>query len=587
MTLFNYIKKYLWSHVESDRPSVIAALVAAVCIVLCNSICPLCLKYTIDMLLKKQAHSKIFLISISASYGIVWTLGYLLCRARSIFARKAILRCLNLMTKDLYSALLKSPMPQRTGDRVSLIERLNLTIPDLIDGFLWHLVPMVFEIVVAFIVVVRSTDLSIALVMLSTVLLYLLSLSVTLRKVTKCQEVVNRWQNNFLTKIIDVFSNLDIVKLFNGFRFEEKNISSLLQSREKAMGETNAQIEKIGSFQFIVVGGGLIIITCLLASKAITSKLLVSDMLLVHGYLMQLTMPLAYFGFVIAGLQNGMATFIEISKYVADKNNYLENEGNLSYRFKPAELKFENLSVEQNGKKIINNISLIVPAGKILGIAGLSGAGKTSLLRTITKELPITNGTLYINHQDIQTISPQIISSIVSVVPQDLKIFHGSILSNIIYGQTKEVPNHLLDLVLKATNLSEVIKTLPNGLDTDVGNEENSLSKGQKQRIAIARCLLKDAQIYVFDEPTSALDVKTEKDIMKNILSYLTNKTVIIVTHRPALLQMANGIVFIKNGKIDEVNFDNNRVNDEWLYKKLSSSGVRTLSHRGGAVDLN
>lgn len=585
MRLVTYISSYFWFHKKSDRVAIIFAALLSVLVTICNTCCPIYLKYMIELLSNNSDKNKVYLLTISLGYGLLWIFGNLFCRLRSIMARRAVLRCLSLMTEELFKKLLRSTGKQKSCDKIGLIERVNRDIPDLIDGFLWHIIPIFLEIVVACVVVVRMTDVYIATTLLIIVVIYLLYLSKSLEKITCCQLVANKGQTNFLSRIIDSFSNIEIVKLFNGYKIEENRFGIAISEKETAYYKTHFQVERLGALQFFIVGIGLMVLTCLLTIKIIESEILISDLVLVHTYLLQLTLPLGYFGFIISSFQRGMATFLEIEKNIT--NEIILNKFSQISResFSQAvSLNFKCVCVKNNNVKILDNISLNIPAGKVTGITGLSGSGKTSLIRTITKQFLITAGSLYVNKKEIKKISQSDLISIVSIVPQEVRVFNDTILSNIIYGCNVNVHMKKLNKVLEMTNLSELINRLPEGLDTVIGNEQILLSKGEIQRITIARCLIKDAKIYIFDEPTSSLDIKNEQDIMERILDYLKGKTCIIVTHRLSLLRKTDKVIFMDKGNVYDSDFDVTGLSEGCLYEKLKPHDNAELNAKFSVV---
>ncbi len=564
--VLSYIYKNFWSRPESDKFSILVAFFISLLVIALNIITPLYFKYIIDFLSKQSSLTIIPLLLFGCGYAILWSLSHILTRTRALFSNKANQRCIRLIIVDIFRGYLNKTQA-KSSEVVGLLERVNTHIPELIEGILWHIIPIVIELSFAFIIVVNLTDIYIALVLSVTVIIYLIYLSQSLQRINDYQVKSALEHNNFIDKIIDSFNNLEVVKLFNGYNVEQQKILNAASKKENIVNQTNKQVEKIGTGQFLIIGIGLGILMCLMINKVVKGKMQLGDLVLVHSYLMQFTLPLAYFGFVAAGIRKGIEVINEALSII-DVSNI--SDKSLTLKEGPSGLHCNNLNLDLNESRILENINLLVPKGKTTGIIGLSGNGKTSLIKVISKIYNVSNEALYINGIDINRIEDDKLRSILSVAFQDNLVFNDSILENITYG-SKKLDYEKLEKILQLTNLKEVINRLSEGIDTIISNEHNLLSRGEIQRINIARCLYKEASIYIFDEPTSALDVKNEQEIIENIMEYLKEKTVIIVSHKASSLKNLDRVVIMGKGVVKNVYEDIQSLSEQKMQKLLSN----------------
>ncbi len=563
-----YLYKYLWSCKRSDKTSILLALFISIFVIIINTSIPIYFKYFIDKFHSKNQISVCVVLLMAIGYGVFWTLGNLLGRLRSTLTYKAVLRCLSLMIEGICESFLKwNDCNEKSNNMLGLTERLNQHVPKLVEGLVWQIGPILLETIFALIIIIKYTDIYISLVLFSTIFLYLIYLIISFEKISFFQTQTISVHDGFLDILADLSHNIEIIKLFNGQKISKNKLRSLLYRKEIVEQKTDWQIERTGSMQFLVIGVGLTALTCMLGLRIIDSTYLISDLILVHTYLIQLTLPLSHFGFVINGIQKGIIVIDEAR--ALNTSDLKEDMPSLTMKAshkKNINIIFKDLTVEINGMKILNRVNFTIHSGESTAIIGRSGNGKTSLVKVLTKFLPITEGDLYINDQSIQNIPINELYSFFSVSPQENKVFHETILFNINYGNT-EVDLRKINKILKIVNLYDRIKKLPKGLNTIIRNDKKDLSRGEIQKIVLARCLMKDAKVYIFDEPTSALDIKNEQEIIKKIVDYLKHKTVIIITHRITPLKYVDKVITMKKGKANYLNVKLDTLSEQDIYK--------------------
>lgn len=533
-----FVYKYFWQHKQCNKKSVIFSLILGFVVIVSNIATPLYFQHIIDSLIKNgQDHfSLISIATFALTYGTLWIINNAAGRIRIIHTCNASYRSVSIITNEIIEATFCRSSKLNYSNRLALIERIRHSFPEYIESLIWQIVPTFIQTLIAFVIVCNITDIYIALLLLFTILIYLFSVTYNLHKIQFLQNKLSRADNNFVEKLLDIISNIEIIKLFKKSRFEINNLRSITDSKENFSTIINAQIEKIGSVQVFIVGISLTISTFLLISANTRIEINASHLILVHSYLIQFTLPLSYFGFVILSLQRGNTIFEELAflgknDYTAKKeqDNYLEDSSSML-------LKFEDVSLQKNNKLILKTFNFELYQGLVVGIYGSSGSGKSSFLSIITGLNKISDGKIYTKNR----IS-------FSAAPQESTIFNNTILYNITYG-TPDPSNEKIQEVLKICNLLPLIKKFPEGLNTYISKDSNKLSKGEIQRLNIARCILKDADIYIFDEPTSSLDEQNANEIFDALIDYLKDKTIIIVSHMQQIIKKTNLRIRIEQG---------------------------------------
>lgn len=301
------------------------------------------------------------------------------------------------------------------------------------------------------------------------------------------------------------------------------------------------------------------------------------DIAALFAFALQLVMPLFNLGFAYREIKQGIINLHEMLDLLDQESDIKDLPDAKPLLAKSGKVVFENVSFSyQDNRQIINNISFEIPAGKIAAFVGATGAGKSTLSKLLFRFYDPTEGRILIDDQDIKLITQKSLRKALGIVPQDSVLFNDSLLYNITYG-APDATKIEIDAAISRANLDKFIKSLPDGLDTIVGERGLKLSGGEKQRVAIARVLLKSPKIFIFDEATSALDTITEKMIQKNLKQISDGKTTIIIAHRLSTIVDADIIFVIAKGEIVESGthaelLQNNRVYKELWQRQLESA---------------
>jgi ABC-type transport system involved in Fe-S cluster assembly fused permease/ATPase subunit len=312
------------------------------------------------------------------------------------------------------------------------------------------------------------------------------------------------------------------------------------------------EVVQIG--QSLIIGLGLIILIYIAGKQVLLGIYDISDFVLINGYILQFATPLSHMGFIARNIRRGineLTGVIEIYsiKRVVPLNYYYSNSQPLK---KLESIEFKNVSFGYNSSHLIlKNISFHLELGKTIGIVGATGSGKSTLSNLLFNFYEAQSGSILINNKNIQDVQSESLCKLFGIVPQDLMLFNATIYENILFARP-DASKEEVEQVIELVQLGSFIKKLPNHYNTMVGERGLNLSGGEKQRIAIARVLLKQPSLYIFDEATSSLDILTEETIMKKIAPIIKNSAVLIVAHRLSTVVNADEILVLNNGVVEE-----------------------------------
>lgn len=311
------------------------------------------------------------------------------------------------------------------------------------------------------------------------------------------------------------------------------------------------------------------VLTWLSGRAVLNGTMNVGDFILIHGYLLQFVTPLSYLGLLFRDLRQSLTDMENIINLMNEKPEVIDAPHALTLDALTAQICFNNVKFHYEQRRaILHGISFTVPAGKTVAIVGASGSGKSTIARLLFRFYDVSDGAITINGHDIKTISQDSLHKAIGIVPQDTVLFNNTLYYNIAYGRP-DASREEVEAVIKLAHLEQFIKELPEGLDALVGERGLKLSGGEKQRIAIARVLLKKPIIYVFDEATSALDTNTERDIQQSLEAISTHATTLIIAHRLSTVIYADTIIVLDKGRIVEQGTHQELLTSQGMYFKL------------------
>jgi ATP-binding cassette, subfamily B, heavy metal transporter len=362
---------------------------------------------------------------------------------------------------------------------------------------------------------------------------------------------MNQADNDISTKMIDSLLNFETVKYFNNEDYEFNRLDKSLEDYEIAANQSRHSLSLLNIAQTFIIMFGITIMLVMSAFGIKNGNIDIGGFVVINAYMLQLYQPLNFLGSVYREIRQAltdmenMFSLLEVSQISKDN---LEDIPQSNF----AEIRFDKVSFDYDIRRtIIKSISFTVPNGKKVAIVGPTGAGKSTISRLLFKFYNPKEGGIYINNINIDKVSQESLRKIIGVVPQDTVLFNDTIYYNIVYGNTDATKEEVINAA-KNSDIHNFISALPDGYETIVGERGLKLSGGEKQRVAIARTILKNPKIFFFDEATSALDTSTEKEIQKNLENISKNKTTLIIAHRLSTAANADHIIVLDKGIVIE-----------------------------------
>ncbi len=534
---------------------VVLALSLLVLAKLANVSVPLVLKEIVDALDQPRAEL-VLPVFLLMSYGVLRLCSTLFGELRdAIFAKvtqRAIRRVANNVFSHLHSLSLRFHLERQTGGVSRDIERGTRGISFLLNFMLFNILPTLLEIGLVLAILISKYDIWFAIIIVSTLLAYI---SLTLI-VTEWRMIFRRTMNNMdskaNTQAIDSLLNYETVKYFGNEAWEARRYDEHLQSWEKAAIRNQTSLATLNAGQSAIIAVGVTLLMLLAADQVVDGHMTLGDLVLINAFMLQLYMPLHFLGFVYREIKHSLAdmermfTLLEENKEIQDKPDAeILNIKNAAIHFDQV-----NFSYEPN-RQILFNVSFDIPAGHNVAVVGHSGSGKSTLARLLFRFYDVQSGRIQINDQDIRDVTQQSLRTTMGIVPQDTVLFNDSIFYNIAYGRPDATANEVY-AAAQSAHIHDFIESLPEKYETIVGERGLKLSGGEKQRVAIARTILKNPAILIFDEATSALDSNSEKRIQAELKRIAKNRTTLTIAHRLSTIADADQILVMDHGRIIE-----------------------------------
>ena len=556
---FKLLLPYLWPKKRKDlRIRVSFAVVALVLAKIASVSTPLVLGSAVNSLTELSSGINLFMlvpIALIVGYGVTTIIAFTFVQVRDALFSKVSqhsIRQISLnMFKHLHALSLQFHLDRQTGALAKYIDRGTKGIDFLLRYVLFNVLPTFFEIFLVSGILFYLYGPWYAIITLTTISLYsYLTFQITEWR-NEFRKRMNQADNDISTKMIDSLLNYETVKYFNNEKFEFNRLDESLENYELAANQSRHSLSLLNVAQTFIIMLGITIMLVMSAYGIKSGDIDVGGFVVINAYMFQLYQPLNWLGSVYREIRQAltdmenMFSLLEVSTTSEDNLKDIP-QSNI------AEIRFENVSFDYDVRRtIIKNISFNVPNGKKVAIVGPTGAGKSTISRLLFKFYDPKEGNIFINNININKISQSSLRKIIGVVPQDTVLFNDTIYYNIAYGNTGATKEEVISAAQNA-DIHDFVTTLPDGYETIVGERGLKLSGGEKQRVAIARTILKNPKIFFFDEATSALDTSTEKEIQKNLENVSKDKTTLIIAHRLSTAASADNIIVLDQGTIIE-----------------------------------
>ncbi|ARD21104.1 ABCB family ABC transporter ATP-binding protein/permease [Shewanella japonica] len=574
----------LWPYLFEFKGRIFLAMLCLVVAKLASVGLPFILKDLVDSLdAQKTATIVAVPIALVLAYGSVRFLNVIIGEIRdTLFGRvteRAIRRLGLAVFEHLHRLDLDFHLDRRTGGLSRDIERGTSGVSFLMRFMVFNIVPTLLEISLVIIIFFINYGIGFALITLIAVVAYI-GYSI----------VATEWRTGFVrdaanadslsnTRAVDSLLNYETVKYFNNERYESQRYDEALDQWEVAKRKNRLSLFALNAGQALIIAVAMTAMMGLAAYEVTEGNMTLGDFVLINAFMMQLFIPLNFLGFVYREIRGALAN-IERMFSLLDKVPAIQDIPSAS-NVTPTqgELAFNHICFNYDERSILKDVSFSIPAGQKVAVVGESGAGKSTLIKLLFRFYDVDSGLITIDGHDIKQLTQQALRQSIAIVPQDTVLFNDTIYNNILYGQPTATDEALKEAVHLA-NLTDFIESLPQKWQTKVGERGLKLSGGEKQRVSIARAILKATPILVFDEATSSLDSQSEQAILSALKVAAKGHTSLVVAHRLSTIVDADKIVVLSEGRIAEQGTHKALLSQNGVYAKLwRIQNEQTITH--------
>jgi ATP-binding cassette subfamily B protein len=547
---------YLWPAGRVGlKVRVVVAVALLVTAKLINVYVPFLYKAAVDALTVESALVAVPL-GVILAYGLARVLTQAFGELRSaVFAkvRQHALRSLALTTfRHLHGLALRFHLERQTGGLSRAIERGTKGIEFLLTFMVFNVIPTLFEILLVCVILLVRYNVYFALITFLTVAGFIVyTFSVTEWRIRLRREM-NRTDAEANTRAIDSLLNYETVKYFGNEEHEASRYDDAMARYERAAVQSEQSLSLLNIGQGAIVAVGLCGVMVLAADGVAAGTLTVGDFVLVNTFLIQLYMPLNFLGTVYREIKQSLVDMENMFALLEVRAEIEDRPGAGAIQVARGEIVFDGVDFGYDGERtILRQVSFTVPPGRTLAIVGPSGAGKSTISRILFRFYDVGAGAVRIDGQDIRQVSQESLRAAIGIVPQDTVLFNDTVRYNIRYGRPG-ASDAEIERAARLARIHDFLSSLPEGYDTMVGERGLKLSGGEKQRVAIARTILKDPPILLLDEATSALDSHTEREIQASLQEVAAERTTLVIAHRLSTVVDADEILVLEEGRVVE-----------------------------------
>ena len=548
---------YLWpSGARELRARVVLALSLLVAAKSINVVVPVFYKLAVDALSADASAVIVVPVFLLVAYGVARVMALAFGELRdAVFAKVAqrAIRQAGLKTfRHLHRLSMRFHLERKTGGISRAVERGTKGIEFLLNFMLFNVLPTLLEIFLVCAVLWNFFGFWYALITFFNVAFYIAWTLIVTEWRIKYRRRMNESDSEANTKAIDSLLNFETVKYFGNEEHEGRRFDQSLKAYEVAAVKSKTTLSLLNIGQGAIVAFGLTVIMLMAGAGVSAGEMTIGDFVLVNSYLIQLFLPLNFLGFVYREIKQSL-TDMEAMFALLDEHQEVEDKpGAGPLMANGGEVVFEDVSFAYDPRrKVLDGVSFTVPAGRTVAVVGPSGSGKSTLSRLLFRFYDVTSGRVLIDGQDIRDVAQESLRADIGIVPQDTVLFNDTIYYNIAYGRPGASPAEV-EQAARLARIHDFVMSLPDGYQSAVGERGLKLSGGEKQRVAIARTILKQPRIMVFDEATSALDTHTEKKIQDSIEAVSADRTALIIAHRLSTVVDADEILVLEEGRIVE-----------------------------------
>jgi len=562
--LFPYLWQYKWR--------VLAALGFMVGAKLANVGVPLLLKQLVDAMAIKPgtdaATAQAMLVvpvGLLVAYGLLRLSTSLFTELRELVFAKATegaSRSISLQVfRHLHALSLRFHLERQTGGMTRDIERGTRGVNSLISYSLYSIIPTLIEVTLVLTLLAVKFDVWFAWITIIALVFYITFTVTVTEWRTQFRKRMNELDSSAHSRAIDSLLNYETVKYFNNEEFEARRYDDHLDRYRQAAVKSQRTLSMLNTGQQMIIAVGLVAMLWRATQGVVDGRMTLGDLVMINAFMIQLYIPLNFLGVIYREIKQSL-TDLDKMFVLMEKDREVDDAPgaqDLQVRGEPT-VRFEHVSFAYDtgtpadpgsGRPILHDISFEIPAGKTVAVVGPSGSGKSTLARLMFRFYDVQEGRITIAGQDVRSVTQASVRRAIGIVPQDTVLFNDTVAYNIAYGRAGASRSEVEDAA-RAARIHDFIMATPKGYDTTVGERGLKLSGGEKQRVAIARTLLKNPPIVIFDEATSALDSANERAIQAELQSASRNKTTLVIAHRLSTVVDAHEILVMESGRILE-----------------------------------
>jgi len=569
MKTIRSLTPYLWDW----RGRVGVALLALILAKVANVGIPLILKGIVDSLNNADAKQIVLPVFLLLAYGALRMSSSLFNELRdAIFARVrhgAMSKVSKHVLAHLHQLSLRFHLDRKTGAITRDIDRGTRAVSSLLNYLVFSILPTLIEISMIAGILLWQYDIWFTIITVVSVAMYMTFTFKVTEWRMQFRIKMNEADSKANTLSVDSLINYETVKYFGNEDYEQRRYAETMTQWENAAVKSQTTLSTLNIGQSIIIATAVTLMMILASQGVVDGSMTLGDLVLVNAFLIQLFIPLNFLGIVYSQLKHALSDMDLMFKIIDERSEINDKENARDLQISEGEVRFEQVGFNYDSERtILHKVDFTIPAGQKVAVVGESGAGKSTLSRLLFRFYDVTHGRICIDGQDIRDVTQQSLRQAIGIVPQDTVMFNDTLYYNIAYAK----PDASREEIIRAAELAHIdhfIQKLPDGYDTIVGERGLKLSGGEKQRVAIARTILKNPKIIVFDEATSSLDSKSEKIILDSLREVAKNHTTLVIAHRLSTIVDADRILVMANGHIIEQGTHQQLLEDKGRYADM------------------
>jgi ABC-type transport system involved in Fe-S cluster assembly fused permease/ATPase subunit len=454
--------------------------------------------------------------------------------------------------RHLHALSLRFHLDRQTGGMSRDIERGTRALQSLVSYSLYTIVPTIVELVLVLTLLGSKFDMGFVWITLAALVVYGgFTITVTEWR-TQYRRQMNELDSKAHTRAVDALLNFETVKYFNNEEFEARRYDTGLDAYRRAQLKSQSTLSLLNSGQQLIIATSLVAMLWRATQGVVAPRLTLGDLVMVNALLIQLYIPLNFLGALYREVKQSLTDLDKMFSLLEREREIADSPDARPLAIDHATVRFEHVNFGyQPDRQILHDVSFEIPGGKTVAVVGPSGSGKSTLARLLYRFYDVDSGRITIDRQDLRQVTQDSVRRAIGIVPQDTVLFNDTVGYNIGYGRTSATQAEV-EAAARAAHIHDFIAAQPRGYDTPVGERGLKLSGGEKQRVAIARTLLKNPPVLIFDEATSALDSANERAIQAELSSAAKGKTALVIAHRLSTVVDAHQIVVLEHGRVAE-----------------------------------